>query len=106
MKSEETAVKQQKDKSGNKRITRVAKGREFLAKAKEEMAEMMEENYTSEKENVDPKTLAATEQKLPDEYADLKELFEQPKTYQLPRHGRHDHEIPLQKGKDPACRKI
>ena len=60
----------------------------------------------SDKENIDPKILAATEAKLPAEYTDFKELFEQPQTYQLPQYGRHDHKIPLQEGKDPACRKI
>jgi hypothetical protein len=32
-------------------------------------------------------------------------LFEQPKQYVLPEHGKHDHQIPLQEGKLPTCKK-
>jgi transposase InsO family protein len=43
---------------------------------------------------------------LPQEYNEFKTLFEQPKQYVLPEHGKHDHRIPLQEGKSPTCRKV
>jgi hypothetical protein len=43
---------------------------------------------------------------LPQEYHGYRALFEQPKQYTLPEYGKHDHKIPLQEGKSPACKKI
>jgi hypothetical protein len=44
--------------------------------------------------------------KLPQEYYGYRILFEQPKQYTLPKHGRHDHKIPLKEGTSPACKKL
>jgi hypothetical protein len=44
--------------------------------------------------------------KLPQEYHGYRILFEQPKQYTLPKHGRHDHKIPLKEGTSPACKKL
>lgn len=43
---------------------------------------------------------------LPQEYSDFKKLFEQPKQYALPEYSKHNHQIPLQEGKSPVCKKI
>lgn len=43
---------------------------------------------------------------LPEEHEQYRELFEQPTQYALPAHGKHDHQIPIQEGKSPACKKL
>jgi hypothetical protein len=43
---------------------------------------------------------------LPQEYHGYRTLFEQPKQYTLPEHGKHDHKIPLKEGTSPACKKL
>ncbi|KAJ8174656.1 hypothetical protein LV157_008777 [Aspergillus fumigatus] len=43
---------------------------------------------------------------LPEEHEQYRELFEQPTRYALPAHGKHDHQIPIQEGKSPACKKL
>ena len=39
-------------------------------------------------------------------YKAFTKLFEEPKEYTLPPYRKHDHRIPLKKGKDPICKKI
>ena len=58
---------------------------------------------------LDSQELAAnsTEQpSLPKEYQEFQELFEQPRTNKLPKHGPHDHTIPIQEGRKVACKRI
>jgi hypothetical protein len=43
---------------------------------------------------------------LPQEHHRYRTLFEQPKQYILPEHGKHDHKIPLKEGTSPACKKL
>ncbi|KAF4221872.1 hypothetical protein CNMCM6457_001568 [Aspergillus fumigatiaffinis] len=43
---------------------------------------------------------------LPQEHHGYRNLFEQPKQYTLPEHGKHDHKIPLKEGTSPACKKL
>ena len=105
-KSQSSLITERKRKSSNRiKNTRASKKRSVSAKEKISKINIEEED-TSDKENIDPKKLAATELKLPTEYADFQVLFEQPEQYRLPQYGRHDHRIPLQEEKDPACRKI
>ncbi|KAJ8228025.1 hypothetical protein LV160_008960 [Aspergillus fumigatus] len=56
--------------------------------------------------NTESRNESGSEPILPREYSDFKKLFEQPKQYVLPEHGKHDHRIPLQEGKSPVCKKI
>jgi hypothetical protein len=44
--------------------------------------------------------------KLLQEYHGYRILFEQPKQYTLPKHGKHDYKIPLKEGTSPACKKL
>ena len=57
---------------------------------------------------MDWKKLAATmpELEIPKQYEKYQHLFNQPEQPELPEHGMHDHHIPLEEGKEPACRKI
>ena len=40
------------------------------------------------------------------EYEEFQHLFNQPEQPELPTHRPYDHTIPLEKGKNPACKKI
>ncbi|KAJ5919015.1 Retrotransposon polyprotein [Penicillium verhagenii] len=50
------------------------------------------------------KSLCATKEgtpELPQEYQEFQDVFTAPPIGQLPEHGPHDHQIPIQKGKEP-----
>ena len=57
---------------------------------------------------IDSKELAvtATQDTISAEYKEFQHLFNQPEQPELPTHGLHDHTIPLEEGKNPACKKI
>ena len=57
---------------------------------------------------IDSKELAvtATQDTIPAEYKEFQHLFNQPEQPELLTHGLHDHMIPLEEGKNPACKKI
>ena len=57
---------------------------------------------------IDLKELAVTaaQDTIPLEYEEFQHLFNQSEQAELPIHGPHDHTIPLEKGKNPACKKI
>ena len=56
---------------------------------------------------IETQVLAATGQiVVPQDYERFRELFEQPENPELPEHGPHDHTIPIEEGKQVACRKI
>ena len=57
---------------------------------------------------IDLKELAATaaQNTILVEYEEFQHLFNQPEQPELPTHGLHDHTIPLEEGKNPACKKI
>ena len=42
---------------------------------------------------------------MPEEYERYQHLFKQPEQAELPKHGAHDHMIPLKKGKEPTCKR-
>ena len=57
---------------------------------------------------IDSKELAATaaQDTIPLKYEEFQHLFNQPEQPELPTHRPHDHMIPLEEGKNPACKKI
>ena len=57
---------------------------------------------------IDSKELAVTaaQDAIPPEYEEFQHLFNQPEQPELPTHRPHDHMIPLEEGKNPACKKI
>ena len=48
---------------------------------------------------------ATTDLEIPKEYERYRHLFNQPEQPELPMHGAHDHVIPLEEGKEPACKR-
>lgn len=62
---------------------------------------------TLEIENDDEiRYLAATSHEVPERYKEFRSVFEQPETPELPNHGSHDHQIPIQEGKEVTCKRI
>lgn len=59
-------------------------------------------------ELVDWEKLAATmpELEVPRQYERYQHLFNQPEQPKPPEHETHNHHIPLEEEKEPACRKI
>ena len=57
---------------------------------------------------IDLKELAATaaQNAVPMEYKEFQHLFNQLEQPELLIHGLHNHTIPLEEGKNPACKKI
>lgn len=57
---------------------------------------------------IDSKELAATaaQDTIPLKYEEFQHLFNQPEQPELLTHRLHNHIIPLEEGKNPACKKI
>jgi hypothetical protein len=89
-------------RTGSPRYTFVTEPHLFLATTNQESGNPEKDSPR----NNEAGNKSRSEPILPQEYNEFRTLFEQPKQYELPKYSKHDHKIPLQEGKSPACKKI